>query len=61
MDDNIGPTSALRSWIYNKSRKQGVLLQNNKTNLTITLTNSLQFETDNINEWMLEAKLEPKK
>jgi len=36
--------------------------QNIRTSLSIiTLTDSLQFETDKMNKWMLEAKLEPKK
>ena len=67
MDDNRGPKNTLCSWIYNKSRKQGDQQQNIKTSssitsiTSITLTDSLQFVTDNMNGWMLEAKLEPKK
>ena len=36
---------------------------NNKTSELVsnTLIDRLQFETDNMNEWMLEAKLEPNK
>jgi len=36
--------------------------QSIRTSLSIiTLTDSLQFEIDKMNAWMLEAKLEPKK
>ena len=59
MDDNRGPRNALRSWIYNKSRKQGGQQQHIRTSLSITLTDSLNFESDRMNVWMLEAK-EPK-
>ena len=51
----------LCSWIYDKARQQGGQQQNIRTNLSIALTESLQFETDNMNGWMLKAKLEPKK
>ena len=60
IDDIRGPKNALRSWIYNKSRKQGGQQQNIRTSLSITLIDSLQFEIDKMNEWMLEAKPEPK-
>ena len=59
MNDNRGPRNALRSWIYNKSRKQGDQQQHIRTSLSITLTDSLNFESDKMNVWMLEAK-EPK-
>jgi hypothetical protein len=55
-----GPRNALLSWIYKKSRKQGGQQQHIKTSLSNTLTDSLHFETDQLNDWMLEAKLEPK-
>ena len=55
------PKNALRSWIYNKSRKQGGQQKNIRTSFSITLTDSLQFETDKMNDWMLKAKLEPQK
>ena len=61
MNDNRGPKNALCSWIYNKPRKQGGQQQNIRTSLSITLTDSLHFESDKMNDWMLEAKLEPKK
>ena len=61
MDDNRGPKDALCSWIYNKSRKKCSQQQKSRTSLSIVITDSLQFETDNMNEWMPEAKLEPKK
>ena len=61
MDDKRGPTNALCLWIYNKSRKKGSQQQNIRISLSITLTDSLQFETDNMNGWMLKAKLEPNK
>ena len=60
MIDNIGPNNALCSWIYNKSRKQGGQQQNNRTILSITLTDRLHFESNKMNDQMLEAK-EPKK
>ena len=60
MNNNRGPKNALRSWIYNKSRKQGCQQQNIRTSLSITLTDSLHFKSGKINDWMLEAK-EPKK
>ena len=58
---NRGPKNALRSWIYNKSRKQGGQQQHIRISLSITLTDSLQFEPDKMNDSMLEAKLEQKK
>ena len=62
MNCNRGPKNALHSWIYNKSRKQDGQQQHIRTSLSITRTDSLQFESDKIvNDWMLEAKLEPKK
>ena len=60
MNDNRGPIKALRSWIYNKSRKQGGQQQHIRTSLSITLIDSLHLESDKMNDWMLEAK-EPKK
>ena len=60
MNDKRGPKNALRSWIYNESRKQGGQQQHIRTSLSITLTDSLHFESDKMNNWMLEAK-EPKK
>jgi len=61
MNDKRGPKNALRSWIYNESRKQGGQQQHIRTSLSITLTDSLHFkESDKMNDWMLEAK-EPKK
>ena len=56
MNDNRGPKNALRSWIYNISRKQGGQQQRIKTSLSITLTDSLHFKSDKMNDWMLEAK-----
>ena len=32
-----------------------------RNSLSITFTDSLHFESDKMNDWMLEAKLEPKK
>ena len=61
MSCNRGPKNALCSCIYNKSRKQGVQQQHIRTSLSIILTDSLHFESDNMPDWMLEAKLEPKK
>ena len=60
MNDNRRPKNALPSWIYSKPRKQGGQQQHIKTSLSITLTDSLHFESDKMNDWMLEAK-EPKK
>ena len=60
MNDKRGPKNALRSWIYNEPRKQGGQQQHIRTSLSITLTDSLHFESDKMNDWMLEAK-EPKK
>ena len=54
-----GPRNILLSWIYKKSRKQGGQQQQISTSLSNTLTDSLHFETDQLNDWMLEAKLEP--
>ena len=59
MNDNRGPKNALRSWIYNKSRKQDGQQQHIRTSLSITLIDSLHFESDKMNNWMVEAK-EPK-
>ena len=56
MNDNRGPKIAQCSWIYNKSRKQGGQQQYIKTSLSITLTDSLHFKSDKMNDWMLEAK-----
>ena len=52
-------STALQSWIYNEARKQGGQQQHIKTSLSNTITDSLYFESDKINDWMLEAK-EPK-
>ena len=60
MNDNRGPKNALRSWIYNEPRKQGGQQQHIKSSLSTTITDSLHFESDKMNDWMLEAK-EPKK
>jgi len=60
MNDNRGPRNALRSWIFNEPRKQGGQQQHIRTSLSITLTDSLHFESDKMNDWMIEAK-EPKK
>ena len=59
MNDKRGPKNALCSWIYNEPRKQGGQQQHIRTSLSITLTDSLHFESDKMNDWMLEAK-EPK-
>ena len=56
-----GPRNVLLSWIYKKARKQGGQQQHIKTSLSNTLIDSLHFESDQLNDWMLEAKLEPKK
>ena len=56
-----GPRNALLSWIYKKSGKQGDQQQHITTSLSNKLTDSLHFETDQLNSWMLEVKLEPKK
>ena len=47
---------ALRSWIYKEPRKQGGQQQHIKTSLSNTLTDGLHFETDQLNDWMLEPK-----
>ena len=49
MKDNRGPKNALRSWIYNKSRKQGGQQQHIRTSLSITLIDSLHFVSDKMN------------
>ena len=56
-----GPRNALLSWIYNEPRKQGGQQQRIKTSLSNILIDSLHFETDQLNDWMSEAKLEKKK
>ena len=56
-----GPRNVLLSWIYKKARRQGGQQQHISTSLSNTLMDSLHFETDQLNDWMLEAKLEPKK
>ena len=58
-----GPRNALLSWIYNESRKQGDQQQHIKISLSNTLIaiDSLHFETDQLNDWMSEVKLEEKK
>ena len=56
-----GPRNTLLSWIYKKPRKQGGQQQHITTNLRHTLTDCLHFQIDQLNDWMLEAKLEPKK
>ena len=60
MKENRGPRNALRSWIYNEPRKQGSQQQHIRNSLSITLADSLLFELDKMNDWMLEAK-EPEK
>ena len=60
VNDNKGPKNLLHSWIYNKLRKQGGQQQHIRSSLSITLTDSLHFESEKMNHWMLEAK-EPKK
>ena len=55
-----GPRNVLLSWIYKKARKQGLQQQHISTSLSNTLIDSLHFETDQLNDWMLEEKLEPK-
>ena len=45
-----------RSWIFNESRKQGGQQQHISTSLSITLTDSLHFESDKMNDWMLSIK-----
>ena len=53
-----GPRNTLLSWNYKESRKQGGQQQRIKTSLSNTLTDSkLHFETDQLNDWMLEAKI----
>ena len=59
MNDNQGPKNALCSWIYKEPRKQGGQQQHIRTSLSITLTDSLYFKSDKMNDWLLEAK-EPK-
>ena len=56
-----GPRNTLLSWIYKKARKQGGQQQHISTSLSNTLIDSLHFETDQLNDWMSVAKLEPKK
>ena len=57
-----GPRNALLSWMYLKtSRRQTTTTTHISTTLSNTITNSLYFQTDQLNDWMLEAKLEPKK
>ena len=55
-----GPRNALLSWIYNEPRAQGGQQQHIATSLSNTLIDSLHFESDQLNEWMSEAKLEKK-
>ena len=59
MSDNRGPKNALQSWIYNEPRKHGGQQQHIKTSLSNTIIDSLHFDSDKMNDWMLEAK-EPK-
>ena len=56
-----GPQNALLSWIYNKPRKHRGQQQHITTSLSNTLIDSLHFKNDQLNDWMLEAKLDPKK
>ena len=56
-----GLQNALLSWIYTKPRTHGGQQQYITTSLSITLTDRLDFETDQLNRWILEAKLDPKK
>ena len=56
-----GPRNTLLSWIYNEPRAQGGQQQHITTSLSNTLIDSLHFETDQLNDWMPEAKFEKKK
>ena len=56
-----GPRNRLLSWIYNEPRKHGGQQQHITTSLSNTLIDSLHFENDQLNDWMSEAKLDPKK
>ena len=51
-----GPRKALLSWIYNESRKQGGQQQHITTSLINTLIDSLNFKSDQLNNWMSKAK-----
>ena len=53
-----GPQKALLSWIDNKPRKKGGQQQHITTSLSNTLIDSLYFESDQLSDWMLKAKLE---
>ena len=55
-----GPRNALLSWIYNEPRKHGGQQQHIITSLSNTLIDSLHFKNDQLNDWMSEAKLDPK-
>lgn len=57
-----GPRNILLSLIYKKSRKVGGQQQHITTSLSTTLTYSLNFDKEvRMNDWMLEARLDPKK
>ena len=45
---------------YNKPRKHGGQQQHITSSLSNTLTDILHFETDQLSNWMLEPKLDPK-
>ena len=61
MNCKWGPRNALLSWIYKKPRKQGGYQQHITTILSNKLTYNFHFEIDQLIDWMLEEKLEPKK
>mmetsp|Transcript_48337 Transcript_48337/g.54808 ORF Transcript_48337/g.54808 Transcript_48337/m.54808 type:complete len:86 (+) Transcript_48337:2034-2291(+) len=61
MSRKRGPRNALLSWIYNEPRKQGGQQKHIATSLSNTFIDSLHFETDQLNDWMSEAKFEKKK
>ena len=56
-----GPQNALLSWIYNKPRKHRGKQQHITTSLSNTLIDSLHFENNQLNDWMSEAKSDPKR
>ena len=47
--------------VYEKPRNQGDQQQHIKIGLSNTLIGSLNFKTDQLNRWMLQAKLNPEK
>ena len=56
MSDNQGPKNALRSWIYNEPRHRDGQQQHIKTSLSNTIIDSLHFDSDKMNDWMLRTK-----